>query len=152
MTSRDNFNVSDLCLMTVPATKTATTTSGAVDLQAFNSVSICFIFGASGDTLSGTVYWTCKITECDTVGGTYTDVADAEVIDGSTSPSNSVVVDVTGEDSLAYRLGYTGNARFLKAVITATGTHTYGTPLAMMAILGNERMGPGAQASIAVAT
>lgn len=152
MTSRDNVNPSELCLMTVPATKTATTTSSPVDLSPFNSVSICFIFGASGDTLSANVKWTCTITECDTYNGTFTDVADAEVIDCSTSPSNSITVDASGEDSKAYRLGYTGNAKYLKGVVTATGTHTYGTPIAIMAILGNERMGPGTQASLAVAT
>ncbi|KPL08307.1 hypothetical protein AMJ86_01125 [bacterium SM23_57] len=151
MTSRDNFNSFESCLMTVPATKTSTVTSSPVDVSTFNSVTICFIFGASGDTLSGTVYWTCKITECDTYNGIFTDVTDAETINGTT-PSNSIVVDASGEASKAYKLGYTGNAKYLKGVVTATGTHTYGTPIAIMAVLGNERMGPGQQASLAVAT
>lgn len=152
MTSVDNFADHDNCLMYSPATRTATTTSQPVDTAPYNSATICFEFGASGDTLSETVYWTCKITECDTVGGTYTDVADAEVIDGTTSPSNSIVINAPAEDELIYKLGYKGNARYVKGVITPTGTHTYGTPISVHAKLGNKRMGPPSQASVAYAS
>ena len=150
MTQVDNFEQYNNGLIYPPATRTATTTSGYIDTDEYNSVTVDFIFGATGDTLSGTVLWTCTITECDTAGGTYTAVAAAEIIDGTTSPANSVVVDANGEVDLSYKLGYKGNARYIRGVITPTGTHTYGTVLGMNATLGNKRMGPYAQASVAV--
>lgn len=150
MTSMDNFNHFETCLVRVPpATRdTATVTSNGVDLDFVNSATMVFLFGPTGDTLSATVKLTCKIQESDD-DVTYTDVADAEVIDTSRSPSNSITVDANAETSLAYKLGYKGNARYIRGVVTVTGTHTYGTSIAIIAILGNERMGPGAQASVA---
>ena len=61
------------------------------------------------------------------------------------------MVDAAAEDDLAYKLGYKGNAKYIRGVITATGTHTYGTTIVVAAILGNKRTGPYDQASIAVA-
>jgi len=151
MATRDNFNRSELCLVTVPpaAPDTATVTSTGVDLDFVNSASMVFIFGATGDTLGATVKFTCKLQESDAAGAGYTDVADAEIIDTSRSPSNSITVDANAETSLAYRLGYKGNARYIRGVVTVTGVHTYGTPICMLAILGNERMGASQQASVA---
>ena len=153
MSNIDETLRTDSCLIGVPASKTGTFTSSPVNLQAYNSAEVEFIFGAaSSDTLSGSVLWTCTITECDTWNGTFTAVAAAEIIDWSTSPSNSVVVDANGELGKTYRLGYKGNAKYIKGVITAAGTHTYGNVLGMIAHMGHKRMGPTTQASVAVAT
>ena len=146
---KDNFNHFESCQLTDPATATTTVTSNCVDLAGFNSVTVLWSVGESGDTLSGTVYWTLKLQECDTQAGTYTDVSATEIISDAATVVNSVVVDAAAEDDRAYRLGYTGNARYLRAVVTATGTHTYGTPMAIIALMGHERVGPGASTSIA---
>ena len=150
---RDNFESFIPCEIGVPASKTATFTSSPVDLDISNSVTVLYIVGAaSSDTLSGSVYWTCTLTECATVGGTYTAVAAADIIDGSEPATNSVVIDADGECGLTYKLGYKGDMRFLRGVMTPTGTHTYGHVLGMVAIQGDIRMGAAGQASVVVAS
>ena len=114
-------------------TATSTTTSAAIDLQGFNSLSVLFDIGASGDTLASGLYWTLSLTECDTVDGTYTDVADADVLEGI----NSIVINDPAEDAVLQELNYVGGKRFVKAVATATGTHTNGTPMGITALKGH---------------
>ena len=150
MTQVDNFAQYDNGLVYPPATRTALTTSAYIDTDEYNSVTIDFIFGATGDTLSANLLWTCTIVESDTAGSGYTAVAAAEIIDGTTTPANSVVVDANGKVDNSYKLGYKGNARYIKGVITPTGSMTYGTILGMNATLGNKRMGPMSQASVTV--
>jgi len=147
----DNFSKHDTCQIVDPVAVTATNTSSPVDVSNYNSVTVNFHFGECGDTLSGSLYYTCKLTECDTYNGTFTDVADAEVIDGTTSPSNAIVVDAPAEDAFTYRLGYIGNANYIKAVFTLTGSNASGTLIAASVTLGNARMAKSAQKSVAVA-
>ena len=149
----DNTPKFDSCLIGVPASKSATFTSSPVNIQEYSSSEIEFIFGASSqDTLSDSIFWTCTITECDTYDGSFTAVAAADIIDWTKTPANSVVVDDNAECGFTYRIGYKGNKKYLKGVITATGSHSYGNVLGMIAHPGDKRMGPTTQKSIAVAT
>lgn len=150
MTNKDNSDGFDVCQLTDPATSTTTVTSSAVDLTPYNSATILFVFGAaSSDTLSGSDYWTLTIQESDTYNTGFTAVAAAEITNLS---ANSVVVDANGELSTAYKIGYKGNAKYLRGVATITGSHTYGNEIAVLAILGDAKNGPGNDASIAVAS
>jgi hypothetical protein len=149
----DNTTTFDSCLIGVPASKTTTFTSSPVNLQAYSSSEIEFIIGASSqDTLSGSIYWTCTITECATFNGSFTAVAAADIIDWTKTPANSIVINSNALCGFTYRLGYKGNLKYIKGVITATGSHSYGNVLAMVAHPGDKRMGPTTQKSIAVAT
>jgi hypothetical protein len=56
-----------------PINSTVTRTSSAIDLQGFDSASVIFAIGTSGDTLSGSVFWTLKIQHSDD-DSTYADV------------------------------------------------------------------------------
>lgn len=120
-----------------PATSNTTRTSSAVDLQGFNSLSMLVSLGQSGDTLSGSVYWTIKITHSND-DSTYTDAAAADISAGAAS----VVVNATTLDKTTYGFGYIGSKRYVKAVATPTGTHTNGTPMAMLALRGNAAYSP----------
>ena len=120
-----------------PVTATTTKPSTAVDMQGYNSAMVCFSLGVSGDTLSGSVYWTLKLQHSSD-DSSYTDVATTDVAGGV----NSVVVDSSSEDEIVYKFGYIGNKRYLKGVATPTGTHTNGTPMAVLALRGNAAYSP----------
>lgn len=120
-----------------PAVSTTTRTSATVDLQGFNSANLVVCLGQAGDTLSGSVYWTLKITHSsDDV--TYTDTVAADMSQGITT----MVVNATTLDKAAYGFGYIGAKRYLRAVATPTGTHSVGTPIGMVALRGTPNCAP----------
>jgi len=116
----------------VPAVATATVTSAAISLAGYDAATVLFDIGNSADTLSGSVFWTLSLTECDTVGGTFTAVAAGDVAGGA----NSYVIDAPSEDSRVVTFGYTGSKPFIKGVVTKTGTHSSGTPIGILSALG----------------
>jgi len=89
----------------VPATLTATTTSSAIDLQGYDGALVIIASGAIG----GSGNFTPKITECATIGGTYTDVVAAD-LNGTFPAALSA--------STAIRVGYRGSKQFIKVVLT----------------------------------
>lgn len=135
---RDLYSNIKTTQLAVAAVATATVTSSAVNMQGYDSLCILFDIGNSGDTLSGSVLWTLSLTECDTSGGTYTAVAAADII----GPGASYVIDAPSEDSLPVKFGYKGNKQFVKGVATATGTHTNGTPIGIIALQGKPGLAP----------
>lgn len=89
----------------------------AVDLQGYEGATFVFQSGAMG-AVAATYTW--KLTECDTVGGGYTDVAAADMAQGV----QTVVFDqaVGGDANAAKKLGYIGKKRYVKVYCTeATG-------------------------------
>lgn len=114
-----------------PVVSTATKTSTAIDLQGYNGANVVFSIGLSGDTLSGSVYWTLKLQHSDD-NSTYTDLAAGDL----NSNSLTSVVNSASLDETAYIFGYQGGKRYLKAVSTPTGTHTVGTPISIVAMRG----------------
>lgn len=136
-TQVEDLSVSQIA---IAATKTTTVTSSAVDTFGYDAATIIFDIGNSGDTLSGSLYWTLTLTECDTSGGSYTAVAAADLL--GWSGAASYVIDAPAEDSLAVKVGYKGAKQFIKAVATVTGTHTNGTPMGILAVLGHPSHAP----------
>lgn len=120
-----------------PATKNTTTTSTTIDLQGYNSVNILFAIGQSGDTLSGSLYWTLKLTHSDD-DSSYSDVPLADL----NNTAATVVVDSSAKDRTVYGFGYEGAKRYLRAVATPTGTHTSGTPMGVIALRGTPAYSP----------
>ena len=135
--NKDIFNAVKKEQILDPAVATATVTSSACDLQNYESADFSVSFGESGDTLSGTVKWDCKLTECDTEGGSYTDVAAADIIGASSNAFG--LVDAAADDDEIYTLGYKGTKQFIKVVVTGTGTHTNGTIIGIYASKGHKR-------------
>ena len=120
-----------------PSTGNTARTSLAVDLQGFNSANLFVSLGQSSDTLSGSVYWTLKLTHSnDDV--TYVDATTADIVSGNAT----YVVNATTLDKTTYGFGYIGVRRYLKVVATPTGTHTNGTPMAMIALRGHASYSP----------
>jgi len=120
-----------------PVVSTTTKTSSTIDLQGFNSASIVFSLGQSGDTLSSSLYWTLSLQESnDNV--TYTAVTSAETSAGVAS----VAVNTTTADKTTYSFGYIGGSRYLQAVATPTGSVSSGVPIGVIALRGNAAYKP----------
>lgn len=109
----------------------------AVDLQGFEGALFVFQSGAMG-AVAATYTW--KLTESNVVGGTYTDVAAADMLGGVTT----VVFDqaVGADAAAAKKLGYKGSSRYIKVYSTES---TAGIPTSIVgasAILGFPRHAP----------
>lgn len=120
-----------------PVVSTSTKTSTAIDLQGYNSANVVFAVGICGDTLSGSLYWTLKLTHSDN-DSDYSDVTTADL----ENTAATIVIDASSEDETVYGFGYKGNKRYLKAVATPTGTHSTGTPLGIIALRGTPSYAP----------
>jgi hypothetical protein len=128
---RDIYHNIKVTQMLSPVVATTTKTSATVDLKGFDSAVITFDIGQSGDTLSGSVYWTLAILHSDD-DSSYSAVVAAELSNGA----NSVVVDSASLDETAHNFGYVGSKRYLRATATPSGTHTNGTPMGIVAVRG----------------
>ena len=130
----DNIAVSQMLSSLI---RTADATSASIDLQGFDSAECVVNVGVSGDTLSGTVYWDFILQESDD-DTVFTVVADADALSNNTLASGIFqVVDVTGEESTAYKVGYIGGKRYVHVLADATGTHSTGTSFGVIGIKGN---------------
>lgn len=114
--------------------------SSAIDTALYQAYAFIFDVGVSLDTLSGSLYHTLKVMECATSGGSYTAVADADIIgiygvDSSgnfeklSSGTNAYVIDAAAEDPATVVFVFRPTLRYVKAKDDVTGTHTNGTPL-----------------------
>src|SRR5471032_3000274 len=84
-----------------PVVSTATKTSSTIDLQGFNSASVVFAIGLSGDTLSGSLYWTLSLQDSpDNV--TYTAVPASAISAGVDGGTATAVLNATTLDRQAY--------------------------------------------------
>ncbi len=118
-----------------PAVATGTVRSATIDLQGFEGCEVQFSVGESGDTLSGSVYWTLTLEDSPD-DSTYTLVGASGLLGALT------VIDAAAEDDVVQPIGYIGGERYVQAVVTATGTHTNGTPIGILAIKGHPKVRP----------
>jgi len=121
------------------AARTTTTTGDAVDLGMSNG---CVVWVATGTVTDGT--YTVSLTECATVGGSYTAVAAADIVAGSTgSGANGAVFDTTAaHDQAMFFFGYRGTMEFIKVVVTVSGSPSTGAVFAAGAITYNPLHAP----------
>lgn len=62
--------------------------------------------------------------------------------EGLHNAAATATIDDAAEDDAVIRFGYKGNKRYLQAVATATGSHSNGTPMAVLALLGSPSQAP----------
>lgn len=126
------------------ARTTGTVTGTAVDSAGFESVTIDI---CSGTITDGT--HTFSLTECATVGGTYTAVVVGDLIKGTqalvddaTLKGVGCVLDTTAaHDNAGLTFGYRGIKQFIKVIATSAGTTTGGVFSASVR-LGHPRHAP----------
>lgn len=132
----DIANNSAVSQLVDPATLTATTNSTGLDLQFDNGAMLITNIGESGDTLSGSVYWTL-ILQDSTDDSTYSAVTTASYVTyGSVNSSTGVfaTIDAAAEDDSVHTIGYVGPNRYVRVAITKTGTHSNGTPMSVTGV------------------
>lgn len=114
-------------------------TSGIVDRAGYEGVEFIFNYG----TITATnAVFTPLLTECDTTGGSFTSVADVDMLGteaaaglGATSSRVSGV-----SKNVNKKLGYIGAKRYLKVKVSSTVTA--GTPVGIDALLHSPRHAP----------
>lgn len=150
MSSREIFNSIKIENVVIAQVLTASATPTVIDMSDASSVDFLVNMGNSGDTLSGSVYWTIKLQDSSD-NSAFADVTDSESLliaingvkqDGATS----IVVDAPTEDQKNFEISYKvpGNKQYLKLLIDATGTHSNGTPVSAVAIKGTLKVSPEA--------
>lgn len=127
----------------LPATRTSSANGTGVDLQGFESAVAQIHIGASGDTLSGSVYISVKLEESDD-NSSFTAVAQADVTEGTITSGVWYVANSAGTASTVQHIGYNGSKRYIRVTHTITGTHTNGTPSSAVIIKSNPRHGADA--------
>jgi len=103
MAIKDQKNILKVLGTIAPQAATGNLTGTVVAVEGFEAVTL---YGHGDGTAIGTI----KIQECATSGGTYTDVAAADVIGTQDIAINATYTDVT--------IGYIGSLGFVKAFYT----------------------------------
>lgn len=108
-----------------------TTTGSAIDLADYDAgVNIIFFSGTVTDGA-----YTPYITECDTSGGTYTAVADDDLVaqdpSSSTAPEAQAVLSASNSTS---KIGYVGSKQFIKVAYVSASTSSGATSMGAIAV------------------
>ncbi len=126
-----------------PAVTTASRVGAPIDRQGFESVEHIVALGMSGDTLSPSVALSLKLEESEDGSNWTAVVNDSDVLGSSVDGSGTfALVDDPSEDGQAFAIGYVGDARYCRVQVDVTGTHTNGTPVAALALLGHGSVKP----------
>ena len=122
--------------LTAPVNSTGTVTSSSVDVSGYTGSAFYVHYGDSADTLAAGLYWEAKLKECATSGGTFTDVSSDDI---STDTNAFGLVNAPTEDQAVFGVRYLGSQKFVKVEVTATGSHSSGTPIGLFCALGLPR-------------
>lgn len=112
-----------------PGAKTTSVTGSGVDLQGYDGATILVNVGTYTDSKH-----ICALYECATAAGTYTDVADADIL--GSEPT------ISGISNTKYQFGYIGTKRFVKLNTTGSGAST-GVLFGAMVVRGLKRHDTG---------
>jgi hypothetical protein len=111
-----------------------------VDRRGFGEALMVAQQGISGDTLAANLCWTIHFQDCDD-NATWVDIADAYLQGGA----NLWIINAAAEDPTMIVRNYVGSKRYVRIAWVKTGTHTNGTPIAGLVILGRPNLVPVTQ-------
>jgi len=115
------------------ATDNTAQTGQAVDGANFDSVTYVLAVGTLADA---DMTLAVEVQECDTSGGSYTAVADADLIGTEAGAALTF-----SDDNEQVKIGYIGKKRYTKLVVTPSG-NSGNADIAAIAILGHPRNMP----------
>lgn len=112
-----------------PITITASFNSAAIDSAGYETIMGVVYYGLNGDTLDANNFLSCKLQHA--ILGDGSDWVDipAALIVGSTANVFGVN-NSAADDNALYSLGAKDFNRYVRIVVTLTGSMTYGTPIA----------------------
>lgn len=115
-------------------------TGSTIDTFGYDALEMAVAVGQSGDTLSGSLKLELKLQHGDLANGSdMAAVAQGDVLGNWATGGIFATVDADGEDGAVYTVGYVGVKRYVRVFVDTTGTHTNGTPIGAVAILGHSR-------------
>lgn len=119
------------------------TPSTALDLRGYGSAELIALIGVSADTLSGSVKIDV-VLEDSSDNTTFAPVTEATYALGATPDGSGIIatVDDAAEDAVLVGVGYVGPQRYVRLRLVFTGTHTSGTPVAMVGLRGHAELSP----------
>lgn len=115
----------------------ADNTPAAFDIGKAQACTVLIEVGVGGITFSTTNKVEFKLTHCDTSGGDYTAVTQADVV-GATVGEGGIVRSLTAAHATpsVTAVGYVGRKQFLKLLADFSGTHGTATPMSAVAVRG----------------
>jgi hypothetical protein len=129
-----------------PVVLTASADGASIDMKDYRHAAFYALVGESGDTLSGSVYLELELEHSDD-DSTFADCTDAMVTNSVTGNNTGTFgkVDAAAEDDALFMAEYKGNKRYVRPVISLTGTHTNGVPVAIVALRSGDQTLPVTQ-------
>lgn len=140
---RDNYTGQKFVAAVESQVVTVDVDGDGIDTRGFDSIALVANIGVSGDTLSDSVKIELEVEESDD-DSTYTDVADADLINfvDGTNDGTFAVIDDPAEDDAIYATGYRGSKRYVRGVVNVTGSHSSGTEIGAVGVLGHAHATP----------
>ena len=115
-------------------------TGSVIDLKGYEEAELVVAVGQSGDTLSGALKHDLVLQHGDLANGSDMAAVEEKYVLGSWATGGIfATVDDPAEDGAVFSVGYIGNKRYIRLFVDITGTHTNGTPIGAVAILGRPR-------------
>lgn len=140
MASKDLHNSIEVTASLAPVALDADANGTGVDVSNCESVEIVCQVGIEGVTLSGTDKIVLELEESDD-DSNYTDVAAADMI-GEEAAGIIKTLDDNAECPAVYRVGYIGDAQYVRVVANFSGTHGSATPLSAVVVGSHLRTAP----------
>jgi len=116
-----------------PAVRTADVNGASIDRKDHDGALFIAAVGASGDTLSGSVYLEIELEHCDD-NSTWVDCDNSDLSSSVTGNNTGTAakIDAADEDDLVYTVAYMGIKRYVRPVLNVTGTHSSGIPVSVV--------------------
>lgn len=124
-----------LALAPVVVTDNTEQLSAAIDVKGYEGLTFLIVTGTLADA---DATFAVEVRECDTSGGTYTAVADADLVG-----TEALAGFTFSDDGETRKVGYKGTKRYVKCAITPSG-NTGNAPLAVIALLSHAARRPTA--------
>lgn len=139
---RDLKNSLAIVQAIAPAVYDVDNTPAAIDLAGYGSAMLALHIGVGGITFTGTNKIEFVLTHSDD-DTTYEAVTDDDV-QGVTGITGGIVKALKTAHAAAdvTKIGYLGDKRYLKLLADYGGTHSAGTPLSAVVILGRPHSSP----------
>lgn len=142
MTMKDMHNNIAIASQSQPGVAIGTTgtgqTIGPVDLAGYNGVEFLIGYGAVTST---TAVFTALMTEGETTNGSFTSVADADLLGTEAAAGLGAATRTNGTGDVLFRkIGYKGEKRYTKLKVSSTATA--GTLISVAALLHSPRHAP----------
>lgn len=126
------------------ATVAGSKTSKTIDRQGYGGVEFIFSYGATGASSAAIPV---VIKECATTGGTFTSVADGDLLGTEALAGIGLVPRTSGSGkNVVKRIGYVGSKRYVQAFIgtVSAAVVTVANIFGISAVLHNPTLGPTA--------